>query len=121
MNRKIFNYLEIAANVATQKKDRRSFFLGVVGVRKDGRLVSASNGPTVVPSKNAHAEARVSRKLDVGSIVYIARMAMNRKTKKREFALSKPCKSCQRILKSVGVKRVYYTIGPNEYGIMEFK
>jgi cytidine deaminase len=116
MNRKIFNYFEIASRLAIEKEDRRSFIFGAIGIRNDGRMVKALNGPTVSPSKQAHAEARLARKLDVGSEVYVARVLII----SGDFAMAKPCHNCERILRSVGVKRVYYTIGPGEYGILEF-
>lgn len=104
MNRKIYNYFEIAAKLSTKRKDRRYFHLGAVGVRSDGVMVKSANGSTMEPHPECHAETRLSKKLDVGSIVYVARV-----TKNGEFALAKPCKNCQRTMRARGVKEVYYT------------
>lgn len=112
---KIFNYFQIAAMTARSKADERTFFLGAVGIRKDGAMVKALNGPTQIPNRLAHAEARLCRKLDVGSVVYVARVSVST----GQFAISKPCNSCVKIMKSKGVKKVYYTIGPDHYGVME--
>lgn len=116
MNRKIFNYLEIASKIALNKQDRRSFIFGAIGLRYDGKMVTALNGPTKTPEKQCHAEARLARKLDVGSEIYVARVLIST----GELALAKPCKNCQRILRSVGVRRAYYSIAPNEYGVVDF-
>jgi deoxycytidylate deaminase len=111
----VFNYFEIAAKLTFSKKDERSFFLGAVGIRSDGKIVTAINGSSKIPTRQAHCEYRLCTKLDVGSVVYLVRM-------RRDGLLgnSKPCHNCQKVLKTTGVKRVYYSIGPSEYGVMDF-
>lgn len=116
MNRKIFNYFEIAANL-TQKKsdlDRREYLLGAIAVRGDGTMVASINGSNIEPNRNTHAEYRVCLKIDHGATIYVARIRL----KDGAFALAKPCHSCQKMMKSKKVKKIYYTIGPKEYGIM---
>lgn len=107
------DYLRLAALSASRKSDRRSFLLGAVGRRSDGALVRASNGPSFYPEPCAHAEARLARKLDVGSEVWVARVARG-----GGLALAKPCASCQRILRSRGVKRVVFSMSSTEYGVL---
>lgn len=117
MLRKVFHYLQIAGQTAKKKgpEDKRTFLLGAVGVRSDGKMVKSFNSSTVFPVPAAHAEFRVAAKLDVDSVVYVARVRVG----DGKFALAKPCKNCQRVLKSRGVRRVYYTTNyPNEYGIL---
>jgi tRNA(Arg) A34 adenosine deaminase TadA len=115
MNRKIWTYLEIAAKLAKKRNDRRHFFLGAIGIRTDGTLVKSPNGhPLNVKIHSSHAEFRVSKKLDTGSEIYVARIRKEDGT----MAMAKPCRVCQIALKSAGVKKVYYSIGPKEYGIM---
>lgn len=111
----IFNYFEIASKLAFSRRDGRSFFLGAIGVRRDGKIVHAINGSSKIPTRQAHCEYRLSTKLDVGSIVYLVRI-------RRDGLLgnSKPCHNCQKALRTVGVKRVYYSIQNNEYGVMDF-
>lgn len=117
-NRKsIFNYFQISAKTATSKKDRRSFLLGAVGVRSDGVMVKALNGPTFFPVPCAHAEARLAKKLDYYATVYVARVRLG----DGEFAISKPCDNCMRALKAKKVKKIYYSISNDEYGIIDLK
>jgi len=112
MNNKIFNYLEIAGRVALQKSSERSFLLGAVGVRRDGALVRAFNGSDLIPNRKAHAEYRLAKKLDWGAEVYVVRILKST----GRFAMSRPCDSCLKALRSKGVVKIYYTIGEREYG-----
>lgn len=108
MRNHVFSKLKHAAQIGQAGDPRRHFRLGAVGIRKDGKTVSARNSPTPHRNPKAHAEARLARKLTPDSIVFVSRNLHN-----GDSAMSKPCKSCQRILKSVGVKKVYYT---TDYG-----
>lgn len=51
-----------------------------------------------------------------GSTVYVARVRRDN----GKMAMSRPCRDCERVLRSRGVRKVFYTIGPKEYGVMEF-
>ena len=115
MKKVIQSYLKIAGEIALKGQKRRSFYVGAVAVRNDGAIVYAFNGPTRYPVKEVHAEYRISKKLDVGSIVYIARIKAN-----GDFAMAKPCKTCAKALRSKGVKRAYYTTDDN-FDYMDFK
>jgi tRNA(Arg) A34 adenosine deaminase TadA len=116
MNRQIWNFFEMAGKSAVAKEDDRAFLLGSVGVRKDGAIVFASNSVSQEPNRRAHAEYRISNKIDQGSTVYVSRIRLLN----GEFAMARPCIDCQKILKSKRVKRVYYTISHNEYGVLDF-
>lgn len=107
--------LEKAAMVAITGSRSRDYWLGAVAKRKDGAVVSATNLNTQLPKPSAHAEARVLRKADWGSILYVARIL--RQT--GEWAMARPCVHCQALIRHRGVKKVYYTIGPNEYGVWD--
>jgi deoxycytidylate deaminase len=111
-----YRYFELAAKAATKKKDTREHLLGAVGIRSDGALVSACNGSVRGAGKfgPSHAEVRLSRKLDVGSTVFVCRVAGF-----GNWLLSKPCPNCERTLRNRGIKRVYYTISNSEYGVMD--
>jgi tRNA(Arg) A34 adenosine deaminase TadA len=115
MNRKIFNYLEIAAQAAVSKVDPRNFLLGAVAIRSDGAIVKALNSPSETPQYSLHAEFRLSRKLDVGSVVYVARIRLD----SGEWGLSRPCFSCMKALKNKGVRRIYYTVSPGAYMVLD--
>jgi hypothetical protein len=113
--RKIFYYLEIAGRIGIKRSDdKRQYWLGAVGERNDGTLVFSCNGPTPQPDRCSHAEYKLSKKLDYGAVVYVARVLRN-----GDFAMAKPCKNCIKVLKSKKVKKVYFTIGPNKYDCID--
>lgn len=119
MKKKIFNYLEMAAQIALSKDDKRNFLIGSVGIRGDGAIVSAFNSPTPSPDRRIHSEYRLASKLDYGATVYVARVGSGNSTHKTtKFSMAKPCPDCMRVLFSKRVKKIYYTISDKEYGII---
>lgn len=107
----------MAAAVAIEGRswyDNRSFMLGAVGLRRDGVLVSARNIAATDVTPSAHAEARVVKKLTCNSVVWVARVGRAR----GDWALARPCEKCQNRMKTAGVKKVIYTIAPNEWGVL---
>jgi hypothetical protein len=116
MRRNIFAYFEVAAQTAQSKKDARSFLLGAIGIRSDGVMVKALNGPTAYPIPAAHAESRCCKKCDIGAIIYVARIAIG----SGKFANSRPCKYCQNTMRSRGIRLAYYTINSSEFGMIDF-
>lgn len=114
MNKKILNFFEIAARTATSKDDRRSFFLGAIGIRNDGVMVRSLNSPTENKNRMAHAECKLCRKLDYYAEVYVARVRMDT----YKFAMARPCSACYKTLKTKKVKKIFYTINENQYGIL---
>jgi Cytidine and deoxycytidylate deaminase zinc-binding region len=117
MNRKVFSYMEIAGEIAIANVDCRHFYLAAVGIRSDGVLVKAANMASELPDRKLHAEYRLARKLNYGSIVYVARVRADT----GQFGLAKPCPDCVKVLSSKKVKRVYYTIAHDEYGVLDLK
>lgn len=111
---KIERYLNLAAQKAW-KDDARSFYLGAVGIRYDGAIVWARNQAKQMISPDYHAEARLVKMLDVGSVVFVARIRLDI----NEWANARPCRICRQKLKSRGVRFVYYTIGPGEWGKLD--
>jgi hypothetical protein len=105
--------LLLAAGVGLRKADLRAFRLGAVGIRRDGTLVAAANGPAPFPHPDAHAEARLTAKLTPGSEVWVARTR-----KDGTLALARPCVHCMVRLRSAGVSRVAYTISDTEHGVI---
>lgn len=103
----------MAGEWACSRKDERHFFIGAVAVRADDVIVYAYNGAPKFPTPEHHCETRLCRKLDRGAIVYLTRL-----TADGNWAMSKPCPNCERALRKAKVKKVYYTIRPNEYGCM---
>jgi deoxycytidylate deaminase len=114
-SRDVFKRFKQAADVATGRSDIRTFLLGAVGVRGDGALVRARNESTARPEKTAHAEARLAKRLNAGSTVYVVRVSRL----DGGYCLSRPCENCMRLLQNRGVKTIFYTISPSEYGVIE--
>ena len=113
MNKKIFNFFEIAAKIAVSKEDCRSFLLGAIAIRNDGAMVKALNSPTEYKNRMVHAECKLCRKIDHNAEVYVARVRLI----DYKFGMAKPCFACQKILKTKKVNKVYYTINQTHYGI----
>ena len=115
----IRRHLELAAEVALAD-DKREHRIGAVGLRADGTIVTARNGscPNGTRAPSAHAEARLARKLDFGSIVFVTRVSPGGR-----WGLAKPCARCLRVLKAHGVERVYYSVAPEvgSVGLVTFK
>jgi tRNA(Arg) A34 adenosine deaminase TadA len=107
MRRKITKYFKLAAKIAYGKDETRSFLLSAIGVRADGSIVKAINSPSSEPNRQAHAEWKLSRKLDTGSTVFVCRVRLLDGKK----AMARPCHSCLKVLRSRGVSRVYFTTG----------
>jgi len=115
MNRKVFNYLEMAGKLALSNNRERNFYIASIGLRKDGAIVSAINGFDCTPNYALHSEFRLAKKLDVGSIVYVARIRLDT----MNFGLARPCFSCMKALKNKGCIKVYYSVAPGEYGVID--
>lgn len=105
--------LELASVLSRTKEDGRTYFIGAVGLRADGKLVGSYNGNPKTPNRLHHAEYRLSRKLTSNSLVFVSRtLACG------SWAMAKPCPDCESRLLNIGVSRVYYTIEPNHYGVL---
>jgi len=104
--------LEKAIKTAIKRVDRRTFYLGAIGIRSDGAVVHARNESAEIPTPAVHAEARLCRKLGKNaSIIYVARYSFGRDS----WAMAKPCPHCMAILKAHKVKEIVYTTGPNSF------
>ena len=108
--------LERACGVALNGQQSRKYLLGAIGLRRDGAIVSATNGGTPgEKTPTAHAEFRLARKLDSGSTVFVSRILKN-----SAVALARPCMGCQMAMKHRGVSKCYYTISETEFGCIYF-
>lgn len=122
--------LKLAAKYSlSNTKTERLYLLGAVGVRKDGKVVHARNEAvldTYARDKQilfnvykrfpeGHAESRLAKKLDFGATVYVARVMKGN----GNLAMSRPCECCQAILRAFRVKKVYYTISNNQWGLWD--
>jgi hypothetical protein len=87
----------VAATVAAAS-DPRAYWVGAAARRGDGALVSARNGPSLAPCAAAHAERRLSRKLDRGAIVVVVRVRRD-----GTLAEATPCVACRMALRARGV------------------
>ena len=107
--------LSNAAEFAAKTKNtEKNFFLAAIALRRDGAWIYSTN-QTVVEAQmpSAHAEARALKKAGKGSILWVARVLKDKKT----WALAKPCRTCVALIQNKHVSKVYYTIGPNEFGV----
>ena len=69
---------------------------------------------------NLHAEIdailKARRKIDLrGSKMFIVRMISD----DTQYAIARPCETCQIALKSYGIKKVYYSIDDETYAVMK--
>jgi deoxycytidylate deaminase len=113
----MFNKLEIVAAFARGGDKNKNYLLMAMAERSDGAVVISPNALTKIPMYAAHAEARVLKKADANCILYVARVL--RET--GDWAISKPCPRCQALIRARHVKKVYYTIEPNKYGVWNVK
>lgn len=105
-----------ARKYATKKVDSRNYVFGAVAVRSDGTKVFSRNGMNKDKDFRCHAEARICRKLDIGAIVWVVRVSRATGT----LLFARPCHHCQKILRTTGVRKCYYSISETEYGAIEF-
>lgn len=109
--------LHEAIGATFQGCDTRKFRLAAVGERRDGAVVVSCNGGVRgCKVQVAHAEYRLARKLDYGSVVYVARTLKN-----GQVALARPCSRCLKALSLRNVSRIYYTISDVEYGVIDLE
>ena len=115
--------LKIAAKVAEQS-GHDTFRHGAVIIKGGSVLNLAANNDNHTsfgqrfrssPGRATHhAETAcilgLERSSTTGSTVYVARVGKNGK-----WRMSKPCSMCHEVMRFVGVKRVVYTTGPNEW------
>lgn len=104
-------YLDLAIRIAKGGAENRNYLIGCVGLRTDGAIVVAPNSWTKDPEHTAHGENRVLKKAGFGATLWVARV-----TRDNQWANAKPCVKCQALIRNKKVKRVYFTLGPNQYG-----
>jgi tRNA(Arg) A34 adenosine deaminase TadA len=109
-------YFELAKRIALSDRTHKRCLFGAVGLRRDGKIVISKNIRNPGKNVQCHAETRLSRKLDVGSVVYVARIDRIYSN----FVNAKPCVGCQMQMRARGVSKVYYTISNTEIGEMNF-
>ena len=119
----MLDLLLLAAKISLPKdpNDARNFWLGCVGLRDDGVLVSAKNGSSQFSHSveqyqlqpNCHAEGRVLRKLGKYGTIFVSRVAK----KDGALAMAQPCTMCAVRIAAMKVRKVYFTINPAQYGV----
>lgn len=113
MRKNSWYYFNKAAKRAA-KGSKRNYRLAALGIREDGTEVYCPNGNPQYPTLYSHAEKRLCRKLDKGASVYVVRVGAN-----GNYRMARPCARCQYVMRKRKVKRVFYTISENEYGVIE--
>lgn len=92
-------YLDQATHAALRIGFKfQEYRLAAIGIRSDGATVVATNKAVRIPggfprSRSTHAEVRLCRKLDAGSIVFVARVL-----KDGSWADAEPCRGCMQLL-----------------------
>jgi pyrimidine deaminase RibD-like protein len=113
----------MAVEAAMLKSDNnRNYYIGCVGIRSDGVVVKGRNQSSnrilaanyKMPNRQAHAEYRVAQKLNYDAEVFVARVRLN----DGDWGMARPCDLCMKILRTRKVRRVCYTIAPQEYGVL---
>jgi deoxycytidylate deaminase len=77
-------------------------------------IVTANNIACREVQAEAHAEARLVRKLNHGSDIYVARVLRD-----GTVATARPCPKCQKAMRNRGINRVFYTISDSEWGCLQ--
>jgi len=90
------------ARKAALPKDRRDYWFGAVGIRKDGTIVSARNVLSYNKEVRAHAECRCARK--GAKEIWVVRISQT----DGRYLDSFPCNKCLRFMRVWGVKKVHY-------------
>jgi tRNA(Arg) A34 adenosine deaminase TadA len=120
--------LKLAAKAAEQS-GHDIFRHGAVLVRGGSILNIAANSDNhtafgqrfrVEPGRATHhAETACVLGLDKamtqGGVIYAARV-----NKDGEWKMSKPCSMCHEVMKFVGIKKVVYTVGPDDWDSYKF-
>lgn len=112
---RVDRFFNLAKEKAVSGDSIRKYRLGAVGVRSDGATVTSRNLSTRVPEPNAHAEKRLVKKLDSGSVVFVVRVLAD-----GSLTMARPCVNCQNAMRGRGVKQCFYSINDNEYGVIKF-
>jgi hypothetical protein len=98
--------IAIAKTFAINGDNRRDYLLGAVGERGDGAVVFARNEATQIRTPEAHAEFRLCSKLGLyAPLVIVVRVSKLT----GELTLSKPCSSCEKMLRRSKVCKVIYS------------
>lgn len=113
MNQYDHAMLTLAAEFSSRAQDNRTHRLGAAAERKDGTIVRARNSPAPYPMPQAHAEYRLSQKIDVGAKVWVVRVKPGGR-----WGMARPCSACMTLLKRKGVVRICYSILDLEHGIL---
>ena len=104
----------LAAKAAKVGTDIRQYAIGVVAIRFDGSVVITRNAPARDHSPSLHAEARALKRAGMGAKLFVARMSTTGK-----MALAKPCKECQKLIRSMRCKSVLYTVDNEHWNSLE--
>jgi len=96
---------------------QKHYWLGCIGERNDGAVVVAKNLYCNCAKKEVHAEHRVMKKMDKGGVLYVTRVHKAGFPDTLNFAMARPCFSCEFSIRAKKVKKVYYTINNNQFGV----
>lgn len=96
----LYNIAEREARRIPQK----TYHIVAIAMERNKILAMTSNLPCRECTPEAHAEARLARRVNLrNKTVYVLRF------RKDGMALAKPCANCMTILKNARVSKVYYS------------
>lgn len=82
-----------------------------VNVPNEKTKVVKNRGPTFYGSKKMKDARKAKKRCVEGCDMYIARV----KRGTDEWAMSKPCKECWEVMRTLGIRKVYYTTGDGRW------
>lgn len=109
---KTIKNIELAKKIAIRGRNKKQYHLGCVAKRKDGSIVSSFNTRSYGKAPSSHAEAKTLRKAGLGATIWVSRVMAN-----NSLGMAKPCETCQKLIRKYKVKKVYYSISDDEYGV----
>lgn len=115
-------FLSLAIKLAQANETYPKWRFGSVLVKGGSVLAVGQNRLRSAPNHftdpcSVHAEQDVLKRVNStklkGSVLYVARVGAN-----NEPRLAKPCKTCTRLLTSLPLKRTYFTVDKESYGVL---
>jgi deoxycytidylate deaminase len=122
MANKIEEFLAVTETMAERSTLKR-FQVGAL-IHKDGEISTGWAHMSDLQLQNyisihaeMHALWRANPKSLEGADCYLVTLSAKSKNKTN----SKPCESCMAHLYDAGIRKVYYSVSNNEYGIIDFR
>lgn len=119
--RSVISYLTVAMDVASCGDPKRKAFVGAVALTRNSGLFFAYNGSAKNKSPSSHAEIRLLRKIPKGKGKGTDTVYIGRKLRNGSAANARPCDRCRKALKNASVKKVFFTLEGDSYGVIDLE